>query len=176
MKFEVHTQLPRQLLRAAAPVVALHARVLGNRGAKGESPLLWGLACAVCLILQGAVNMMPPRWIARFFALTGAYQLLASLLLIVLVPAAAPSHQSAEFVFTTFDTSALDASGIPNSAYLFILGMLMSQYTVCSPPYYLSCLWPVSRPSLLVVFMYQGLTAELVACLALCRHGTPARS
>ena len=74
--------------------------------------------------------MMPPRWIARYFALAGAYQLLASLLLIVLVPAVAPSHQSAQFVLTTFDTSTRDTTGIPTNGYLFILGMLMSQYTV----------------------------------------------
>lgn len=74
--------------------------------------------------------MMPPAWIARFFAITGAYQLLATLMLIMLLPLAAPTHQSAAFVFGNFDTSTLGANNIPDAGYLFILGMLMSQYTV----------------------------------------------
>ena len=86
--------------------------------------------CAVCLICQGCINMMPPAWIARFFAITGTYQLLASLVLIILIPLAAPRHQPAAFVFGDFDTSTLAANSIPSTAYLFILGMLMSQYTV----------------------------------------------
>ena len=58
---------------------------------------------------------MPPAWIARFFAVTGTYQFLASLVLIIIVPLAAPTHQSAAFVFGDFDTSSLDSASIPTA-------------------------------------------------------------
>jgi hypothetical protein len=125
----------------------------------------------VCLILQGAVNMMPPRWIARFFALTGCYQLAASLLLIVLVPVLAPSHQSAQFVFTNFDTSTRDATGVPNNGYLFILGMLMSQYTVRCFPTRPACVMPCQQPLTVGAQAARQSAAEPVALLS-CQHET----
>ncbi|EIE25071.1 amino acid transporter [Coccomyxa subellipsoidea C-169] len=87
------------------------------------------LCYAVCLVMHGFINMMSARWMARFMLLSGVYQLVASVVVIVLIPTIAPTHQSAKFVFLTFDTST-SASNAPSSAYLFILGMLMSQYTI----------------------------------------------
>ncbi|CAL8461962.1 g1493 [Coccomyxa elongata] len=87
------------------------------------------LCYAVCLVTHGFLNMMSARWMARFMLLSGAYQLVASVVVIALIPSIAPTHQSADFVFRTFNTST-STSGAPSSAYLFILGMLMSQYTI----------------------------------------------
>jgi hypothetical protein len=48
--------------------------------------------------------------------------------LIILIPAVAIERQSASFVFTSFDTS--NVVGIDSKPYIFLLGLLMSQYTI----------------------------------------------
>jgi amino acid transporter len=92
--------------------------------------LLWRLPPAVCLVIHGFINMMSARWMARFMTFSGTYQLLAAVIVIFLIPFLAPTHQSPDFVFFTFYGADVSATGAPSSAYLFILGMLMSQYTI----------------------------------------------
>ena len=50
-------------------------------------------------------------------------------MLIILIPAVAQQHQTAKFVFTSFDKQT-DATGIGSSPYIFLLGLLVSQYTI----------------------------------------------
>lgn len=49
-------------------------------------------------------------------------------MLIVLIPAVAKEHQSLSSVFTTFIKPA--DVGIDSSPYIFLLGLLISQYTI----------------------------------------------
>ena len=72
-------------------------------------------ARAVCLVAHGFLNMMSARWMARFMLLAGVYQLVASVVVIVLIPAIAPTHQSADWVFWTFDASTA-TNNAPSSA------------------------------------------------------------
>ncbi len=72
-------------------------------------------AGAVCLVTHGFLNMMSARWMARFMLLSGTYQLVASVVVIALIPSIAPTHQSADFVFRTFNTSS-STNGAPSSA------------------------------------------------------------
>ena len=68
----------------------------------------------MCLVLHGFINMMSAHGIARFMAFSGAYQLVAAVTVIVLIPIIAPHHQSAHFVFSTFtDTSGV--TGAPSA-------------------------------------------------------------
>ena len=48
--------------------------------------------------------------------------------LIVLIPAVATQRQTATSVFTTFNKPT--GVGIDSSPYIFLLGLLMSQYTI----------------------------------------------
>ena len=54
--------------------------------------------------------------------------------LIIAILAAAPSHQSAKFVFQTFiDNTGVDGVGWSqraSSAYVVVIGILMAQYTL----------------------------------------------
>ncbi len=36
-------------------------------------------------------------------------------------------HCSATFVFATFETDDVEMAGVPNAAYLFLIGLLMAQ-------------------------------------------------
>ena len=54
------------------------------------------------------------------------------LLVIFLLPAVAPTHQTANFVFTDFQGVASNQNGLPNNAYIFFCGMLMAAFT-CAP-------------------------------------------
>lgn len=49
-------------------------------------------------------------------------------LLMILIPMVATERASAKFVFTNFNT--VNEDGINNKLYIFVLGLLMSQYTL----------------------------------------------
>ena len=69
---------------------------------------------AVCLVLHGFINMMSAHGIARFMAFSGAYQLVAAVAVIVLIPMIAPQHQSPEFVFRSFEDTT-QTTGAPST-------------------------------------------------------------
>lgn len=46
----------------------------------------------------------------------------------ILIPMVSKERASAEFVFTHFNTD--NGEGINNKLYIFVLGLLMSQYTL----------------------------------------------
>jgi hypothetical protein len=48
--------------------------------------------------------------------------------LMIVVPTVATERASAEFVFTHFNTG--NSAGIHSNLYIFVLGLLMSQYTL----------------------------------------------
>lgn len=48
--------------------------------------------------------------------------------LMILIPMVATERQSAKFVFTSFNTD--NGLGIHSEPYIFLLGLLMSQYTI----------------------------------------------
>ena len=48
--------------------------------------------------------------------------------LMIVIPSVAPERASASFVFTHFNTD--NGVGIGNGVYIFVLGLLMSQYTL----------------------------------------------
>lgn len=49
-------------------------------------------------------------------------------LLMVLIPVVAKERATTEFVFTNFNTD--NGQGIENHFYIFLLGLMMSQYTL----------------------------------------------
>lgn len=60
--------------------------------------------------------------------LTGARMIVGVFVLMILVPCVATEKASAEFVFTHFNTENTD--GVNGRLYIFLLGLLMSQYTL----------------------------------------------
>ncbi|KAK8359959.1 hypothetical protein V6Z11_A04G131600 [Gossypium hirsutum] len=63
-----------------------------------------------------------------FGQLAAVWNLLGVVLLMILIPSVATERASAKFVFTHFNTD--NGEGINSKVYIFVLGLLMSQYTL----------------------------------------------
>ncbi|KAI4373263.1 hypothetical protein MLD38_011405 [Melastoma candidum] len=80
------------------------------------------------LLLHAVINSLPISWLSLFGQLAAGWNLLGVVLLMVLVPVVAKERASPEFVFTYFNTD--NGDGIQSRLYIFIIGLLMSQYTL----------------------------------------------
>ncbi|CAK0780294.1 hypothetical protein CVIRNUC_005001 [Coccomyxa viridis] len=101
--------------------------VLSNGYILTQSQLL--LVYFIILLLHALINFLPTRFLALWNAASVVWHVLGTFVLIILLPAVAPVHQSGAYVFTTFNSDT-SASGVPSSGYLFLLGILMSQFTL----------------------------------------------
>ncbi|KAF7296203.1 Amino acid permease [Mycena chlorophos] len=85
---------------------------------------------AAVLVAQGTINTFGVRILGYLNNVSVWWHALGTFALVIAILAKAPSHQSAEFVFTTF----LDGTGgwgeRASHAYVVVIGILMSQYTI----------------------------------------------
>jgi hypothetical protein len=110
-------------------VLGFHAAILLSHAVINSLPI-------TCLSFLGqfaaawnVLGSLPP--ILDLSACTGIILLLVAagvFVLMIAVPTVATERASAEFVFTHFNTDN-DGAGIRSSLYIFVLGLLMSQYT-----------------------------------------------
>ncbi|XP_059649670.1 amino-acid permease BAT1 homolog [Cornus florida] len=80
------------------------------------------------LLLHAILNSLPVSWLSFFGQLAAAWNLVGVFVLMVLIPMVAKEKASAKFVFTHFNADNED--GISSKFYIFVLGLLMSQYTL----------------------------------------------
>ncbi|KAH7650622.1 Amino acid/polyamine transporter I protein [Dioscorea alata] len=80
------------------------------------------------LLVHAILNSLPISWLSFFGQLAAAWNLLGVFVLMILIPTVATKKASAEFVFTHFNTD--NDAGIHSKVYIFVLGLLMSQYTL----------------------------------------------
>ncbi|KAG0630375.1 hypothetical protein M758_1G174100 [Ceratodon purpureus] len=81
------------------------------------------------LISHALVNSFSIRWVSYLGTLAAFWNILGVFVLIILIPAVAHERQTFKAVFTTFNKPT-EATGISSSPYIFLLGLLVSQYTV----------------------------------------------
>ncbi|MCE3216871.1 Mitochondrial branched-chain amino acid (BCAA) aminotransferase [Datura stramonium] len=81
----------------------------------------------VFLLIHAILNSLPISTLS-FLGQVGAAANFFGCFLMIVIPAVATERASAEFVFTNFNTENQD--GINNNFYIFVLGLLMSQYTL----------------------------------------------
>ncbi len=89
------------------------------------------LACSgiVVLVAGACVSSVSTKW-AKYHALvSAAFLLVGGITLIVALPLVAPTHQSARRVFLDFDVGDVAENGLPNVAYMFLIGTIMPQGT-----------------------------------------------
>lgn len=67
---------------------------------------------AVVLAIHGLVNTISTKLLAWISTLSAAWHFLGSLVLAVLIPCVAPSHQSASFVFLEFQGADVTGSAL----------------------------------------------------------------
>ncbi|GKV47308.1 hypothetical protein SLEP1_g54220 [Rubroshorea leprosula] len=80
------------------------------------------------LLLHAIINSLPISVLSFFGQVAAAWNLLGVCVLMVLIPCIATERASAKFVFTYFNTD--NGEGISSKVYIFVLGLLMSQYTL----------------------------------------------
>ena len=80
-----------------------------------------GLLNTAAVFILGYINYISVFW-----------HVIGTVTLIILIPSVAPTRQSGSYVFTEFFKwdSAEITNGITNNGYLFLIGMLMSQFTI----------------------------------------------
>ncbi|XP_016434813.1 amino-acid permease BAT1 homolog isoform X2 [Nicotiana tabacum] len=81
----------------------------------------------VFLLIHAILNSLPISMLS-FLGQIGAACNFFGCFLMIVIPAVATERASPEFVFTNFNTENQD--GINNYFYIFVLGLLMSQYTL----------------------------------------------
>ncbi|CAI9096123.1 OLC1v1032202C1 [Oldenlandia corymbosa var. corymbosa] len=80
------------------------------------------------LLSHAILNSLPISWLSFFGQLAAAWNVLGVFVLMIVIPTVATEKASPEFVFTHFNTD--NGVGIHSKLYIFILGLLMSQYTL----------------------------------------------
>jgi len=80
------------------------------------------------LFLHALINSVSIHWLSYLGTIAAGWNILGVFVLIVLIPAVATQRQTATNVFTTFNKPT--GVGIDSSPYIFLLGLLMSQYTI----------------------------------------------
>ncbi|ONK66326.1 uncharacterized protein A4U43_C06F6580 [Asparagus officinalis] len=79
------------------------------------------------LLIHGIINCLPISWLSVFGRIGAIWNAIGIFLLMILIPAVATEKASAKFVFTHFNTD--NGAGIHSKIYIFVLGLLMSQYS-----------------------------------------------
>ncbi|GAB2228571.1 hypothetical protein Droror1_Dr00022691 [Drosera rotundifolia] len=79
------------------------------------------------LFMHALLNSLPIAWLSCFGQIGAAWNIMGVFLLMILVPVVAKEKASAKYVFTYFNKD--NGEGINNTFYIFVLGLLMSQYT-----------------------------------------------
>ncbi|EES01047.2 hypothetical protein SORBI_3003G214400 [Sorghum bicolor] len=83
---------------------------------------------AAILLSHAVINSLPITVLSFFGQFAAAWNMLGVFVLMIAVPTVATERASAEFVFTHFNTD--NGAGIRSNLYIFVLGLLMSQYTL----------------------------------------------
>nr|CAB3459287.1 unnamed protein product [Digitaria exilis] len=83
---------------------------------------------AVILLSHAIINSLSITWLSFFGQLYAVWNMLGVFALMVAVPVVATERANAKFVFTHFNTD--NSAGIHSNIYIFVLGLLMSQYTL----------------------------------------------
>ncbi|KAG0485638.1 hypothetical protein HPP92_009717 [Vanilla planifolia] len=80
------------------------------------------------LLIHAIINSFSIRWLSLFGQLAAAWNVLGVFVLMILIPCVATQKARFNFVFTHFNTE--NNVGIHSRFYIFVLGLLMSQYTL----------------------------------------------
>ncbi|KAJ1398336.1 Amino acid/polyamine transporter I [Sesbania bispinosa] len=80
------------------------------------------------LLLHGIINSLPISLLSFLGQLAAIWNVVGVFVLMILIPSVATERASMKFVFTSFNTD--NEEGINSRLYIFLLGLLMSQYTL----------------------------------------------
>ncbi|KAF6145871.1 hypothetical protein GIB67_028866 [Kingdonia uniflora] len=127
MQWAITTSIDFSLAQLIQVIILLSTG--GNNGGGYEaSKYLVICIYAGILFLHAIINSLTISWLSFFGQLAAAWNIMGVFLLMIIIPTVATRRADAKFVFTQFNTE--DTDGVHNKLYIFILGLLMSQYTL----------------------------------------------
>ncbi|XP_016455627.1 amino-acid permease BAT1 homolog [Nicotiana tabacum] len=126
-QWAVTTSVDYSLAQLLQVIILLSTGGVNGGGYQASKYVVIALHAAI-LLLHAILNSLPISWLSFFGQLAAAWNVLGVFLLMILIPAVATERASTKFVFTNFNTE--NEGGIGNKVYIFVLGLLMSQYTL----------------------------------------------
>ncbi|XP_047321389.1 amino-acid permease BAT1 homolog isoform X2 [Impatiens glandulifera] len=126
-QWAVTTSVDFSLAQLIQVIILLSTGGRNGGGYVGSKYVVIGIH-GVILLLHAIINSLPITLLSMFGQLAAAWNLLGVFVLMILVPAVAKEKASAKFVFTHFNAD--NGDGITSKPYIFLLGLLMSQYTL----------------------------------------------
>ncbi|WIA33412.1 hypothetical protein OEZ86_006546 [Tetradesmus obliquus] len=92
------------------------------------SPKMLLLYYGLTLLWAGVVNTCTVRVVSFLDGISVAWHCLGTVVFAIVLLAVAPTRQSGSYVFGAFN--AAESSGVPGHAYVYLLGLLMSMFTL----------------------------------------------
>ena len=106
--------------------------LLGTGGANGggymASKYVLLAIYAAILVVHGLINSLPIQRLSWLGKLGVFWNTSGVIVLVILIPAVSKERAATEFIFTHFNTD--NGVGIRDRAYIFAMGLLMSQYSL----------------------------------------------
>ncbi|EOA23786.1 hypothetical protein CARUB_v10017000mg [Capsella rubella] len=108
-------------------IVLLSTGGRNGGGYEGSDYVVIGIHGGI-LFIHALLNSLPISVLSFIGQLAALWNLLGVLVLMILIPLVSTERATTKFVFTNFNTD--NGLGITSYAYIFVLGLLMSQYTI----------------------------------------------
>ncbi|KAL9665290.1 hypothetical protein QQ045_020705 [Rhodiola kirilowii] len=126
-QWAVTASIDYSLAELIAVIILLATGGKNGGGYEASKYVVLGLHAGI-LFLHALINSLPISYLSFLGQLAAAWNVLGVFLLMLLIPLVATERASPKFVFTYFNTD--NGEGINNKVYIFVLGLLMSQYTL----------------------------------------------
>ncbi|KAI5677385.1 hypothetical protein M9H77_08335 [Catharanthus roseus] len=126
-QWAVTTSVDFSLAQLIQVIILLSTGGSNGGGYEASKYVVIGIHGAI-LLLHAILNSLPISWLSFFGQLAAAWNVLGVFVLMIVIPTVATEKASAKFVFTHFNTD--NGEGISGKLYIFVLGLLMSQYTL----------------------------------------------
>ncbi|CAN8316088.1 unnamed protein product [Cochlearia groenlandica] len=108
-------------------IVLLSTGGKNGGGYEGSDYVVIGIHGGI-LFIHALLNSLPISVLSFIGQVAALWNLLGVLVLMLLIPLVSKERATTEFVFTNFNTD--NGLGISSYVYIFVLGLLMSQYTI----------------------------------------------
>ncbi|KAK4263854.1 hypothetical protein QN277_029215 [Acacia crassicarpa] len=126
-QWAVTTSVDYSLAQLIQVIILLSTGGKNGGGYEASKYVVIGFHGAI-LLLHAILNSLPISILSFFGQLAAIWNVVGVFLLMILIPSVATERASAKFVFTHFNTD--NGEGINSRVYIFLLGLLMSQYTL----------------------------------------------
>ncbi|OIW06956.1 hypothetical protein TanjilG_18344 [Lupinus angustifolius] len=126
-QWAVTTSVDYSLAQLVQVIILLSTGGKNGGGYKASKYVVIALHGGI-LVIHGIMNSLPISLLSFLGQLAAIWNFLGVFVLMILIPSVTPERASAKFVFTHFNTD--NGAGITSRPYIFLIGLLMSQYTL----------------------------------------------